>query len=100
MSTYIYLTPDQILSLKKTADHCFINGYPSTMFARTVCNDAQILGLDIPSDDDFYNMTCGNEAMKFVLLQLGYSVSSYGYGICVNKSHGSTYGCTNESTWQ
>lgn len=100
MTTYINLTPTQISSLKKTADHCFLNGYSSTMFARTVNHDAQILGFDIPSDDDFYNMTCGNEAMKHILLQLGYCASSYGFGIRLNKSKGQTYGCTNESTWQ
>lgn len=96
-------TPDQLVRIKKTADFCFQNGYSSTLFARAVNTTVQICaGIDVDSTDDFYNMVCGNEAMKDLLLQVGYGVSRYGYGIYINKRNPNnvTYGTTNESTWQ
>lgn len=97
----ITLTAQQIMILTKVADTCFMQGYTSTQFARTLAHDAFMIGVDIPSEDDFYNMTCGNQPMKSILLQLGYVASSYGYGILKNKPCvAPTYGRTNESTWK
>lgn len=92
-----------IADLTKTANIIWEDRPSSTQFARAVAYKAHLLGIDIPSEDDFYNMTCCNKAMKDVLHQLGYGVSAYGYGIFKYNSGGRTtpvIGCTNESTWQ
>lgn len=68
--------------LKKCADNCFMQGLPSTTFARTLASDCSYYGLDVPSNDDYYNLntTPGNEAMRDLLEWLGYKISEF--GIC------------------
>ncbi len=97
----IQLTQTQKDALQKSADFHFVNGFSTILFARGLNNDAHLVCIDIESPDDFYNMSIGNNLpIKELLNQLGYCVSSYGFGICLNKPVGSVVGTANESTWQ
>ncbi len=97
----ITLTKDQKDGLQKTANFCMQNGYSSTMFARAVNTKAQILGFEIESEDDFYNMIHGNQPMKDILIQLGYIVSKYGFWIGFASCPDNViYTHQSESTWQ
>lgn len=92
-----------IADLTKTANAIWEDRPNSTQFARAIAYKAHLLGIDIPSEDDFYNMTCRNKEMKDVLNQLGYGVSAYGYGVFkynTGRQPTPVIGCINESTWQ
>lgn len=66
------------LQLQKTAQYCFINGYSTTHFMRTISWDAYLyFGWDIDSPDDFYRKST-NPYMEKVINWLGYEHSPFG----------------------
>ena len=74
-------TGAQMDVLKRIAKACFMEGNTYTEFARTIAHEASVMGVYIPSDNDFYHRSEGNDEMNALINHLGFIVTQQ--GICL-----------------